>query len=174
MAEVRTIEAVARAETGTGAARAARRDDLIPAVLYGGKEEALAIAIPDRALRQEMEQSGFFTRTYDLKIDGKTVRALPRDVQSHPVNGRPRHVDFQRVTAATKLRVWVPVRFDDEKECQGLREGGVLNIVRHEIEVHCLAGAIPEEIPVGLEGFQVGESVHADRSRVARGGAPRD
>ncbi|MDA7981890.1 MAG: 50S ribosomal protein L25/general stress protein Ctc [Alphaproteobacteria bacterium] len=171
-AEERTLSAVTRENTGTGSARAHRRRDFVPAVLYGGDKEAVAIAIPKKELMFEVDSEDFLTRIYEITVGDEKVRALPRAVQNHPVNGRAQHIDFQRVDERTRLRVQVPVRFLNEENCQGLREGGVLNIVRHRIEIHCRAAAIPSEIVVDLEGFMLGESIHADKAQWPAGVRP--
>ena len=172
MTEHRVLAVSAREGTGKGATRALRRNNFVPATLYGGNESAASIAVASRALAIELEQGGFYTRIYDLNLDGKKIRALPREVQHHPVSGVPYHVDFLRVTDRTKLRVWVPMRFANEESCAGLREGGVLNIVRHEVEMHCTAGAIPSELVVDLAPFALGDSIHVDAVDLPQGVRP--
>jgi large subunit ribosomal protein L25 len=172
MTEHRQLSVSAREQTGKGATRALRRAAFVPATLYGGDEAAASLSLSSRDLTQELEQGGFYTRIYDLNLDGKKIRALPRDVQHHPVSGAPYHVDFMRVTDRTKIRVWVPVHFANEETCVGLREGGVLNIVRHEIEMHCTAGAIPSELVVDLVPFALGDSIHIDAVDLPQGVRP--
>jgi len=163
MAEAGVLEVRARERAGTGAARAARRQGLVPGILYGGKEEPLPISMDDRAIRQAIQQPGFFSKLMQLKLDGKTVEVLPRDVQVHPVTEAPVHVDFMRVAADTKIKIDVPVRFENEAASPGLKRGGVLNIVRHEIEVMCAVSAIPEVFVFDLTGLDIGDSVHISR-----------
>ncbi|MGR4000933.1 MAG: 50S ribosomal protein L25/general stress protein Ctc [Alphaproteobacteria bacterium] len=168
----RTLNAITRETTGSGSSRAHRRREMIPAILYGGDKAPVAIAIAAKDLRSELRSEEFLTRTYDISVGDETVLALPRAVQHHPVHGRAEHIDFQRIDERTRLRVQVPVHFLNEETCQGLREGGVLNIVRHKIEILCRAAAIPSEIVVDLEGFLLGESVHADKARWPQGVRP--
>jgi len=156
------LEASRRGDPGTAGARAARRDGMVPAVLYGGGGEPVALSLPGRALAPEIERAGFLTRVCEVALDGERVRVLPRAVQRDPVSARPLHVDLQRVDARTRVRVFVPMRFLGEEECQGLREGGVLNVVRHEVEVVCRAESIPESLDLSLSSAQVGDSLHID------------
>ncbi|MDX1484112.1 MAG: 50S ribosomal protein L25/general stress protein Ctc [Alphaproteobacteria bacterium] len=160
MADVITLPARARDRVGKGAARATRREGLIPAVIYGGKESPLAIALEPKVLHRELNQTGFFTTLTDIDIDGTAHRVLARDVQFHPVTDQPLHVDFLRVSESTRITVAVPVVFLNEEECPGLRRGGVLNVVRHDVEVDCRADAIPHSLTADLEELDIGDSIH--------------
>jgi large subunit ribosomal protein L25 len=160
MAEIATIEAERRTGAGKGPARAARRAGLVPAVVYGDKREPLHISLPARALMRDMSRPGFFARQIDLKVDGKTERVLARDVQLDPVTEAPLHVDFLRVSAETEIRISVPVAFENQEDSPGLKRGGVLNVVRHDIEVECPVAAIPHSFTVDLTGLEIGDSVH--------------
>ena len=161
MAEVQTIAAASRDRAGKGTARAARRAGQIPAVIYGNKEEPLLITVDRTRLEQELGKRGFFIRLLDVEVDGATHRVLPRDTQYHPVTDRPLHVDFLRYSADRKLTVEIPVHFMNEEESPGLKSGGVLNVVRHAIEVLCVADAIPDAYEIDLTGLEVGDSIHA-------------
>ncbi len=160
MAATSSIAAEARDRVGKGAARALRRAGRVPAVVYGDNKEPLAISLDRNELIHEIAKPGFFRRLYDIKVDGKTHRTLPRDVQKHPVTDMPLHVDFLRVSAKAKIAVAVAVVFENEDESPGLKRGGVLNIVRREIELVCPATAIPEAVHVDLTGLEIGDGVH--------------
>lgn len=172
MTEIATIDAEVRERRGKGAARAARRAALVPAVVYGDRKEPLLITVDEKTLRRELKQPGFFARQFDLRLNGESHRVLPRDVQLHPVTERPLHVDFLRVSADTKIRLSVPVVFENEEASPGLKRGGVLNVVRHEIEVFCAAGAIPQSFTVDLSGLDIGDSVHISEIALPEGVRP--
>jgi len=157
-----TLAAAARAKAGKGAARAVRRTGSIPAVIYGDNKEPVLISLSERELVKVIGKKGFFTQLCELDVDGKAHLVLPRDVQLNPVSDRPEHADFLRVSDKTEIRVSVPVHVTNEKACPGLTKGGVLNIVRHELEVVCRATDIPEEFVIDLTGVDVGSSVHIE------------
>ncbi|MEK9645796.1 MAG: 50S ribosomal protein L25/general stress protein Ctc, partial [Alphaproteobacteria bacterium] len=150
-----------RQAAGKGSARQARRDGMVPAVIYGNKEEPVMLTIERRVLAQELDNPQFFIELVDVELDGTKHRVLARDVQFHPVSDSPMHVDFLRFDPNRKITAAVPVVFEGEDESPGLRGGGVLNIVRHEVEVLCTADNIPPELILQLAGLEVGDSVHA-------------
>ncbi|MFN3592050.1 MAG: 50S ribosomal protein L25/general stress protein Ctc [Thermaurantiacus sp.] len=160
MSDVLTLAAEPRARIGKGASRATRREGRVPAVIYGAGEPPLSIHIEEKALVKQLQAGHFMTSVVELAVDGTPHRALPRDVQYHPVTDRPLHVDFLRVGDDTMVAVEVPVRFVNDEASPGLKRGGVLNIVRHEVELRCPAGSIPEDVVVDLTGFEVGDSIH--------------
>ncbi len=160
MADVISMTARARDRAGKGAARAVRREGFVPAVIYGGKDAPIAISLDPKALKRELGGMGFFTSLTDIDLDGTTHRVLARDVQFHPVTDHPLHVDFLRVTESTRITVAIPVEFQNEEECPGLRRGGVLNVVRYEVEVTCLADAIPHVLIFDLTDLEIGDSIH--------------
>lgn len=160
MAEIHGLAATKRSGSGTGAARAVRREGLVPAIIYGGTGDAESIAIEARLLERELRKPSFFGTLLDMEIDGAKTRVLPRDVQQHPVTDLPLHVDFLRVTENTRINVDVAVHFINEEESPGLTRGGVLNVVRFEVEVFCRAGSIPESLIVDLTGTDIGDSIH--------------
>lgn len=162
MPTVRTLEAEARPRIGTPASREQRRQNRIPAVVYGGDAAAVHISLSGQKLLGELDQNDFLTQIYEIHLDGATIRALPRAVQRDPVTSRAIHIDFQRVTGKTLVRVSVPVRFLNDDVCPGIKQGGVLNTVRHEIEVQCSADNIPSEIIVDLATAQVNDSIHIE------------
>lgn len=161
MADINTLTAEARNQSGKGTARAVRRAGRIPAIIYGNNEEPVMITIENRVIEQELGRSGFFIRLLDLELNGTKHRVLPRDAQFHPVTDVPLHVDFLRYSANRKITVEVPVHFFNEDDSPGLKSGGVLNIVRHTIEVSCIADQIPTNFDIDLTGLEVGDSMHA-------------
>jgi large subunit ribosomal protein L25 len=160
MAEIQSMGAEPRPRAGKGAARATRREGRVPGVIYGNKEAPTLISVEPRTLQRHLHRPGFFATLLDIELDGARHRVLPRDVQFDPVSDKPVHVDFMRVTAATRVRVDVPVLFANEAASPGIKRGGVLNIVRHEIEMVCAAEHIPPSITIDLTGLDIGDSVH--------------
>ena len=161
MAEVETVPASPRESAGKGSARQARRDGLVPAVIYGNKEEPIKLTMERRTLSKELTNPQFYIQLVDIEIDGAKHRVLPRDVQFHPVSDTPMHVDFLRFDPNRKITAAVPVAFKGESESPGLKGGGVLNVVRYEVEVLCTADNIPPELILHLAGLEVGDSLHA-------------
>jgi len=161
MADVITLAGSPRDLAGKGPARAARRAGAVPGVIYGNKIDPVMLTVERKALELLLQVPGFFTRLLDVKIAGEDHRVLPRDVQFHPVTDVPLHVDFLRFSADRRVTVMVPANFVDEEESPGLKRGGVLNIVRHQLEVQCTADSIPEVFEISLEGFDIGDSIHA-------------
>ncbi|WP_022729465.1 50S ribosomal protein L25/general stress protein Ctc [Fodinicurvata sediminis] len=160
MSETRTLKAEKRERAGKGGARAARRAGLVPAVIYGDKKDPVTITLEERDIVRELFTPGFFTHLFDIKIGNKKEQVLARDVQLHPVKELPLHVDFLRVSAKSRVNVEVPVHFINDEECKGIKVGGVLNVVRHTVELDCNAGNIPEYIEIDLIGYDVGDSIH--------------
>ncbi len=169
MVDVRELSAVPRNRAGTGGARAVRRDGLVPAIIYGDGRDTTMIALENKALTTEIGKPGFFTRLFDIAIDGEKQRVLPRDLQRHPVSDKPLHVDFLRISATTRVTVEVPVVFENAEVSPGIKRGGVLNVVRHEVEVHCRADAIPQSFAIDLGGLEIGDSVHASTIALPEG-----
>lgn len=161
MAEVSTISSSPREAAGKGSARQARRDGLVPAVIYGNKEDPIMMTIESRVISQLLENAQFFIELVDVELDGKKHRVLPRDVQFHPVSDAPMHIDFLRFDPKKKITAAVPVVFEGEEDSPGLKQGGVINIVRHEVDVSATADNIPPELVLQLAGLEVGDSVHA-------------
>lgn len=171
MAEVSTIAATPREGVGKGAARAARRNGKIPGMIYGNELDPVMIDVERPVLDRELGQPGFFIRLVDIEVDGdgEKHRVLPREVQFHPVTDAPLHIDFLRFSASRKLSVAVPVRFLNEDESPGLKRGGVLNTVRHEVEVQCTADNIPNEFEIDVTGLEIGDAVHASAITLPEG-----
>lgn len=159
MANVVTIDAEARARAGKGAARATRRSGKVPAVIYGGHQPPSLIALDPRDVVREISRAGWQSRLYELKTNGDATRALIRDVQFHPVSDAPQHVDFQRLAPGERIRVAVPVHFENEGLSPGLKRGGVLNVVRHTVEVYCEPDHIPEQFGADLASLDFNDNV---------------
>ncbi len=160
MANFTTITASARAKAGKGAARATRRDGLVPAVIYGARQEPSLIALDPRIVLRELTRSGWRSRLYEIATDdGSPSRALMRDIQLHPVSDRPIHVDFQRLAAGERIKVAVQVVFTGEESSVGLKRGGVLNVVRHTVEVNVDPDHIPERFEVDLSALDINDNV---------------
>ena len=169
MSEVVTLSAEARDRAGKGGARATRRDGLVPAVIYGNKQAPLSIAINPRALWAQMNTPGLRSRLFDIAVNGSVERVLCRDIQKHKVSGQPLHVDFLRVSADAKVHVKVAVHFHNQDKSPGLKRGGVLNIVAHELEIIAPASDIPSELVVDLEGLDIGTSIHLSALKLPAG-----
>lgn len=152
------LAAEARDRAGKGVARALRREDKIPAVIYGGKQEPAPIAISAHDMTIEYHKGGIFTKLCEIEVAGKKEVVLARDVQTHPVSDKVMHVDFLRVTDKTKIVVSVPVKFINQEECPGIQRKAVLNMVRHTVDLVCSAKSIPSEIEVNLAGLNVGDT----------------
>ncbi len=160
MADTQQIAAELRDRAGKGAARAIRRTGRVPAVIYGDKKDPVMISLEPRELDRYLQRAGFFSTLFNIEVDKAKHQVLPRDVQFHPVSDRPLHVDFLRVSARTRINVDVAVEFVHEEESDGLKRGGVINVVRHDIELNCSAGNIPSVIVISLAGLDIGDSVH--------------
>ncbi|QDH34928.1 50S ribosomal protein L25/general stress protein Ctc [Porphyrobacter sp. YT40] len=169
MSETLTLPAEARERAGKGASRALRRDGRTPAVIYGGKEEPTLIHVEQKELVRQLMTGHFMNSIVNIEIGGKTVRTLPKDVAFHPVTDRPTHVDFLRLSADSKVEVAVPVVFINEEKSPGLKKGGVLNVVRHELELVCASDSIPDEIQIDVGGKDVGDAIHISEVTLPKG-----
>jgi large subunit ribosomal protein L25 len=160
MSEQLTLSAEARDRAGKGASRAMRREGRVPAVIYGDKQDPLPIHLEEKALVKALSTGHFMNAIAMIDVAGGPIRTLPKDVQFHPVTDRPLHVDFLRIGEHSTVHVNVPVHFFNDEESPGLTRGGVLNVVRHDLELICDAASIPEEILIDLTGYDVGDSIH--------------
>jgi large subunit ribosomal protein L25 len=169
-----TIEfkAEARSQVGKGSARAARRAGLVPAVIYGNKQPAVPITINANKWRQLMNKPGIFSQLMNIEVNSEKYFVLPRDIQQHPVSEEAEHVDFLRVTKNATVAVGINVEFINEDKCTGLKLGGVLNVVRAQVELNCPAISIPEKITVDLEGLNVGHTIHISAIKLPEGCTP--
>lgn len=169
MSETLTLPAEARERAGKGASRAIRREGRTPAVIYGGKEEPTLIHVEEKELVRQLMTGHFMNSIVNIEIGGKTVRTLPKDVAFHPVTDRPTHVDFLRMTGDSMVEVQVPVVFVNEDASPGLKKGGVLNIVRHELELLCPNADIPDEIQIDVTGKEIGDAIHISEVTLPKG-----
>ena len=172
MSDITTISAEQRERVGKGSARAARRAGLVPAVIYGDKKEPLGINMSSREITKIVHQPGIFGRLLDIEVGGKKSTVLARDIQFHPVSDNILHMDFLRVSGSAMVAVGVPVEFINEDLCPALKIGGVLNVVRHEIELNCPATAIPEKIIIDLDDLKIGDSIHISAIELPEGVEP--
>jgi large subunit ribosomal protein L25 len=172
MSETYELKAEAREQVGKGSARAVRRNGKVPAVIYGDKQPPLPIALSYKELYYKIHGGGFMTTIATIDVGGKKIRVLPKDYQLDPIRDFPMHVDFLRIGKDTEVNVEVPVHFINEDKSPGIKRGGVLNIVRHQVEFHCPANAIPEFITVDLTGANIGDSIHISAVKLPEGVRP--
>lgn len=149
-----------RERTGTGGAREARRSGLVPGVLYGGPRGAVSISVKRNELVKAINTGKLIANMVDIEHKGERQPVIARDIQFHPVTDEPVHIDFYRVEENSVITLNVPVHFINDEKSPGIKRGGVLNIVRHDIEVRCKAGNIPTDIVVDLSGYDIGDSIH--------------
>ena len=166
------LKADKRERVGKGSSRELRRNGLVPAVIYGDKQAPIAIAISTNEVTKKIHAGGFMTTIATIDVDGEKISVLPKDYQLDPVRDFTMHVDFLRVSADTLVTVEVPVHFVNEEKSPGIKIGGVLNIVRHEVEFHCPANAIPEFITADLTGFKIGDGIHISHIKLPAGVTP--
>ncbi|HXT78421.1 MAG TPA: 50S ribosomal protein L25/general stress protein Ctc [Acetobacteraceae bacterium] len=159
MANIVTIEAEARLRAGKGAARATRRAGKVPAVIYGGRQEPGLLALDPRIVLRELHRPGWQSRLYEINTGGGPVRALIRGVQFHAVSDAPEHVDFQRLIPGERIKVLVPVHFENDGISPGIKRGAVLNVVRHAVEVYCDPDQIPEQFIADLGPLDFNDNV---------------
>jgi large subunit ribosomal protein L25 len=166
------LKAELRERVGKGSSRELRRKGLIPAVIYGDKQEPVAISLPSKEVTLKIHSGGFMTTVATIDVGGKKISVLPKDYQLDPVRDFTVHVDFLRVGANTQVNVEVPVHFVNEAKSPGIKIGGVLNIVRHEVELHCPADSIPEFLTADLSGLKIGDGIHISHIKLPQGVTP--
>ncbi|MBX7457305.1 50S ribosomal protein L25/general stress protein Ctc [Qipengyuania sp. 1NDH17] len=169
MSDALTLPAETRERAGKGASRALRREGRVPAVIYGGKEEPTLIHVEAKELVKQLGTGHFMNSIVTIELGGKKVKTLPKDVSLHPVSDRPEHVDFFRLAKGGKIEVQVPVVFMNEEASPGLKKGGVLNVVRHELDLVCENDKIPSEIEIDVTGKEVGDSIHISEVTLPEG-----
>ena len=172
MSDNLTLAAETRDRVGKGASRALRREGRVPAVIYGNKEEPTPIHVPEKELTRLLMTGHFMNSVIMVDVGGKPARTLPKDVTFDVVSDRPIHVDFLRISEHAKVHVNVPVHFVDEEKAPGIKRGGVLNVVRHELELVVDAANIPDEIIISLAGLEVGDAVHISHVKLPEGATP--
>jgi large subunit ribosomal protein L25 len=169
MSDTLTLPAETRDRAGKGASRALRRSGRVPAVVYGGNEEPLTVHVEEKELVRQLGTGHFFNSIVEVQVGGQTVRTLPKDVAFHPVTDRPLHADFLRVSKDAKVHVNVPVVFANEEKSPGLKRGGVLNVVRHDLDLVCAPDAIPDDVVIDVTGLEVGDSIHISHVKLPAG-----
>ena len=169
MSDQLTLSAETRERAGKGASRELRRNNRIPAVIYGNKQDPELIHIEEKALVKLLMTGHFSNSVVELDLGGKKQITLPKDVAFHPVSDRPTHVDFLRIVKGAKVEVLVPVVFINEEASPGLKRGGVLNVVRHELELICDNDKLPDDIQIDVSGFDVGDSIHISNVKLPKG-----
>jgi len=172
MSNTYELTASVRNRVGKGAARASRREGKIPAVIYGNKQPPLAIELDHKTIFMKLHGGGFLTTVATIDVGGEKISVIPRDYALDPVTDQPIHVDFLRVSAGSSLHVQIPVQFINEEKSPGLKRGGVLNIVRHDIEATVPADAIPDHIVVDLTGLEINDSIHISAVQLPAGVKP--
>ena len=170
MSDTLTLPAETR-RAGKGASRALRREGRVPAVVYGNNEEPLSIHVEEKELVRQLGTGHFFNSIVEVELGGAKVRTLPKDVAFHPVSDRPLHADFLRISKDHKVHVNVPVVFVNEAASPGLKRGGVLNIVRHDLDLVCDPDSIPDEVQIDVTGLEVGASIHISHVNLPAGSA---
>lgn len=160
MSDQLTLSAETRDRAGKGASRDLRRQNRIPAVIYGNKQDPELIHVEEKALVKLLMTGHFSNSLVEIDLGGKKQMTIPKDVAFHPVSDRPTHVDFLRIVKGAKVEVLVPVMFINEEKSPGLKRGGVLNVVRHELELICDNDKLPDDIQIDVTGFDVGDSIH--------------
>ncbi len=160
MSAMKQIKASARASGGKGAARAVRRTGKIPAVIYGGGEAALPIALDYAQTNRLIYAGHFLTTVFEIDVDGTVIRAVPRDYQLEPVKDTPLHVDFLRLSAGSMIRVEIPIHVSGQDQSPGVKRGGMVQIVEHALEMMVPADNIPDAIEISVAGLDIGASVH--------------
>ena len=172
MAELPILEATARSGTGKGAARAARREGLVPGVIYGGGSDPIAINVKHNELLKRLKAGKFRSTLYNVKVDGMDTRVICRAVQRDVVRDLPTHVDFLRLTEKSRIALHIPVEFENHEAAPGLKKGGVLTVVRPEVELSVIAGAIPDHVTVDLTDRTFGDVIHISDVTLPKGVKP--
>lgn len=172
MAETPVLEAVARAGVGKGAARTARREGMVPGVIYGGGKEPQTINVDFNTLLTRLRQGKFLSTLLNVKVDGQDNRVICRGVQRNVVKDLPTHVDFLRLSERSKINLFIPVEFINRETCPGIKRGGVLTVVRNEVELVVTAGSIPDHLTVDLEGYDVNDTIHISAITLPKGTRP--
>jgi large subunit ribosomal protein L25 len=172
MSDTYELKAEARERVGKGSARELRRNGKVPAVIYGDKQPPMAITLPSKEVTLTIRGGGFMTTVATIDVDGKKIQVLPKDYQLDPVRDFTMHVDFLRVGKNTVVTVEVPVHFENEEASPGIKQGGVLNVVRHTVEVHCPADNIPDAFVADLTGLEIGDGIHISNITLPKGVEP--
>jgi large subunit ribosomal protein L25 len=160
MSKAHILKAEARTSMGTGPTRELRRRNMVPAIIYGAGKAQVMLAIPSKELKIEYNKNGFLSHMFDIEIDKQKHRALPKDIQLHPVTDEIMHMDFVHVNENQEMKASVILHFINESKCVAIKQGGRFNAVRHSLEVHCLPNNIPENIEIDIADLTLGQSIH--------------
>lgn len=171
MSETLKIDAQLRESAGKGAARAARRNGIIPGVLYGDKKTPISFGVDRLLMNKLMYNPHLFNTLIEIKIDGKNHKAIARDLQVHPVTDIPMHIDLLRVSSKTRLNIEIPINFQNQEEAPGLKRGGVMNIIDHSVSLYVRADNIPAEVTLDLTGAEIGDSIMISKITLPDGSA---
>lgn len=173
MADKAIFPAVARERAGKGAARAVRREGMVPGVVYGANKDPQIIAVDPRTINKQLELGALYNTIYDIAVEGgQNEKALPRDVQFHPVSDAPIHIDFMRLKKGSKINVMIPVTFINEDACEGISQGGVFSITREEVELLCPVDDIPSDVVCDLTAFNIGDTIRISNVALPDGVEP--
>lgn len=160
MSKIRALQGQERLTTGTGHSREMRRNSMVPAIIYGAGKPQVMLSLPAKELTLEYHKQGFLSHMFDISVGKNKYRVIPKEAQLHPVTDAIRHIDFMHIDKNTKIKVTVSVHISNEEKCPGLKQGGLLNVARHDLEIFCLPDNIPESINVDITGLTVGETIH--------------
>ena len=158
--------------SGTGSSRSIRKEKKVPGIIYGEKKDPIAIVLDEKTLKIKIKDPTFFSKQCEVKFNDEVINVLPKDLQLHPVKESILHIDFLRVGENTTVTLFVPVKFINENNCPGLKQGGVLNVVRREIELITLVSKIPESLEANLDGLEIGDSIHISSITLQEGVKP--
>ena len=172
MSEVVQIEAKKRDLVGTGISRDLRGKKMIPCIIYGDKKDPIPVLLDEKILKLKIKDPTFFSKQCEIKFNDEVIKVLPKDLQLHPVKESILHIDFLRISENTTVTLFVPVKFINENNCPGIKQGGVLNVVRREIELITLVSKIPESLEANLEGLEIGDSIHISSINLEEGVKP--
>ena len=161
-----------RENSGTGHSRSIRQKKKIPAIIYGNKKDPIPVSLDEKVLKMKIKDPTFFSKQCEIKFNDEVIKVLPKDLQLHPVKESILHIDFLRISENTTVSLFVPVKFINENNCPGIKQGGVLNIVRREIELITLVSKIPESLEANLDGLEIGDSIHISSINLEEGVKP--
>ena len=160
MLNTHSLKAEERSSVGTGPTRELRRNGLTPAIIYGAGKPAVMLSISSKELNLQYHKQGFLSHMFDIEVGKNKYRALPKSIQLHPVTDEIEHIDFMHINEKVKIKTTIPLHFINESKCPGIKQGGLLNVARHSIEIHCLPSNIPEKIEIDLADSIIGQSIH--------------
>ncbi len=172
MSQDSLIVASKRENSGTGSSRSLRLKNKIPGIIYGEKKDPLSVILDEKILKLKIKDPSFFSRQCEIKFNNEVIKVLPKDLQLHPVKESILHIDFLRVGENTTVTLFVPVKFINENKCPGIKQGGVLNVVRRDVELITLVSKIPESLEANLDGLEIGDSIHISSISLENGVKP--